>query len=129
VDSALSTWRANPARAFDLLSDARRVNPLSDTADVTSGTIAARVRDWPEMERSFRRALARNPSNWYSHLELGVVVTQNGRFDEATAELRRARALDPREPVIRFALQKALRRERIAPAAIDRALLRSLPVR
>jgi len=58
-----------------------------------------------------------------------VVVTQNGRFDEATAELRRARALDPREPVIRFALQKALRGERIAPAAIDRALLRSLPVR
>ncbi len=129
VDSALSSWRGNPAKAFDLLAEARRVNPLSDTADVTSGTIAARVRDWPVMERSFRRAVERNPSNWYAHLELGVVVSQNGRFDEAIAELRRARALDPREPVIRFALQKALRRERIDPAVIDRALLRSLPVR
>jgi tetratricopeptide (TPR) repeat protein len=129
VDGALSVWRSSPAKAFDLLAQARRVNFLSDTADVTSGTIAAHVRDWPQMERSFRRAVERNPSNWYAHLELGVVATQNGRFDEATAQLGEASALDPREPVIRFALQRALRRQRISPAAVDRALLRSLPVR
>lgn len=128
VEAAVSSWRTSPAKAFDQLAEARRVNPLSDTADVTAGAIAARIRDWPRMERSFRRAVDRNPSSWYAPLELGVLATQRGRFDEALAHLRLARSIDPREPIIRFAFERASRKERIDPATVDRALLRSLPV-
>jgi Flp pilus assembly protein TadD len=129
VDAALSSWRIQPAKAFDQLAQARRVNPLSDTADVTAGAIAARKHDWARMEQSFERAVDRNPSNWYAWLELGVLGTQRGRFDEATRQLQRAQAIDPREPVIRFALQRARRKQAIPPARVDRAILRSLPVR
>jgi Tetratricopeptide repeat/O-Antigen ligase len=129
VDSALASWRAHPAKAFDQLAQARRVNPLSDTADVTAGAIAARRHDWPRMGRSFRRAVERNPSNWYARLELGVLATQKGRFDEAAAQLRRAQSIDPREPIIRYALERVRKKERIPPTTVDRALLRSLPVR
>jgi O-antigen ligase len=128
VNAAVSSWRTNPAQAFDDLHQAHRVNPLSDKADVTAGTIASRLKDWPRMERSYDAAVRRNPGNWYSHLELGVVATVRGRFDEALVQLRRAQALNPRESLIRFALKRAERRQRIDPAAVNRALIESLPV-
>jgi tetratricopeptide (TPR) repeat protein len=128
VDSAVSSWHTNSGQAYDELRTAHDVNRLSDTADVTAGTIAARVKDWGQMQRSFEAAVKRNPYNWYSHLELGVVATVNGRFEEALAHLRKAHSLNPREELIGFALGKAERRQRIDPGVMDRALIRSLPV-
>ena len=51
--------------------------------------------NWAEAERSFTRAIALNPSystgrQWYANF-----LTARGRFDEAVAEMRRARELDP----------------------------------
>ncbi len=56
--------------------------------------------DWPGAEEEFRKAIALNPNDaearqWYSNF-----LTASGRFEEGIAEIDRARALDPLNPVI-----------------------------
>ena len=46
------------------------------------------------------RALERNPSSWYSHLELALVEAAQGRRAAALAQLEMARALNPTEQVL-----------------------------
>ena len=56
--------------------------------------------DWARGEQEFKRAIALNPGyatahHWYGHHLMFV-----GRFEEAVAEMRRARELDPLSPII-----------------------------
>jgi TolB-like protein/DNA-binding winged helix-turn-helix (wHTH) protein/Tfp pilus assembly protein PilF len=56
--------------------------------------------DWQNVESGFRRAISLNPNyatarQWYSEY-----LAATGRFDEALAEIRRAREIDPLSPVI-----------------------------
>ena len=93
-------WRTDPTRATRLLRSAARLEPLSDQAYQVLGTIAERRRDWPLAEQWFRHAATRNDANWYSHLELAIALSKQGKLTAATVEIRRARLLDPREPII-----------------------------
>jgi len=123
VNIAAHTWRADPDGAFAALDRARRLNMLTDLPDVTAGVIASRLGDLRRMRVSFVRALARNPDNWYSHLELGVVYTNEREYRRAVDQLRQARALNPREPLVSFVLDRAVRRRSVSPAVVDRVLL------
>jgi TolB-like protein/lipopolysaccharide biosynthesis regulator YciM len=51
--------------------------------------------DWPRAENEFRRALELNSSNANAHRGLAQYFVSNARFDEALAEIERARELDP----------------------------------
>ncbi len=56
--------------------------------------------DWEGAESSYRRAIALNPNyatarQWYSEY-----LTAMGRFDEALAEIRRAKEIDPLSPIV-----------------------------
>jgi TolB-like protein/DNA-binding winged helix-turn-helix (wHTH) protein/Flp pilus assembly protein TadD len=51
--------------------------------------------DWPAAEVAFRRAIVLNESYAQAHLMLGHVLSQMGRHNDAVAELRRVRELDP----------------------------------
>lgn len=56
--------------------------------------------DWEGSDREYRRAIEINPNyatahQWYSEYLAGM-----GRFDEALAEIRRAKEIDPLSPVI-----------------------------
>ena len=51
--------------------------------------------DWSAAEAAFRRAIVLNESYAQAHLMLGHVLSQTLRHNEAVAELRRARELDP----------------------------------
>jgi len=76
------------------------------------------------MREAFSRALARNPTNWYTHLELALADSQLGRRQAALGELREAKALNPLEPIIddvRTGLQNG---EPIDPSEIDRRFVR-----
>ncbi len=58
--------------------------------------------DWPGAEEDFKRALVLNPSDaearqWYSNF-----LTASSRFEEAAAQIRRARELDPLNAVIQM---------------------------
>jgi serine/threonine-protein kinase len=56
--------------------------------------------DWPGAEVEFRRAIELNPGFVWAHFWLGRYLTWMGRYDEATAELQRAKQLDPLSPFI-----------------------------
>lgn len=109
VDAATTSWRADPARAFHELSLARRLNPLSEQPDVVAGVIAGKLGDVAAERRSFARAVARNPLNWYAHLRLGLVEASQGRRSVALAEVREALRLDPRDPIIRATVARVRR--------------------
>jgi eukaryotic-like serine/threonine-protein kinase len=56
--------------------------------------------------RELRRAIELSPSLALAHQYLGISFAKEGRFDEASAELLKARELDPLSPII--ARQEAL---------------------
>ncbi len=72
---------------------------LDDTLAEAHASLAAfRYRydwDWVNSEIEFKRALGLNPSYAEGHREYAVFLRTAGKFDEAIAEARRARELDP----------------------------------
>jgi tetratricopeptide (TPR) repeat protein len=56
--------------------------------------------DWAGAEREFRRAIELNPNYSTARQFHGELLESEGRFDEAIAELKRARQLDPFAPRI-----------------------------
>jgi serine/threonine protein kinase/tetratricopeptide (TPR) repeat protein len=56
--------------------------------------------DWPGAEREFRRAIDLNPSLAEAHDGLAQYLMANERYDEAIAEVERAKRLDPLSPII-----------------------------
>ena len=56
--------------------------------------------DWETAEREFRRAIELNPNYATAHHWYAEHLTWRGRFDEAFAEIERARRLDPLSLII-----------------------------
>ena len=100
--SASGVWRDDPDLAYSHLELAAKLNPLSAEPLVRKGLIAAELGDEAEARRSFERALEREPTSWYSHLQLALIAEAAGRDGEAAAEIRRARALNPQDPILRI---------------------------
>jgi hypothetical protein len=121
VNRAASLWPQDAPRAFALLDRARRLNPLSDRADVVGGAIASRLRLYPQMRARFANAVVRSPDDWYANLELGIAASLVGDRSLASASLRRAERLNPHEPVIQTVLRRFRSGRRIDPDAVDRA--------
>ena len=55
--------------------------------------------DWPGSEAAYRKALDLDPNNAHAYCMLGVLLGTAGRHTEARAAMRRARELDPLQPV------------------------------
>jgi TolB-like protein len=56
--------------------------------------------DWPAAEAAYRKAVALDPSYALAHRMLGVLLGTDGRHEEARSCLRRARELDPLQPMM-----------------------------
>jgi TolB-like protein/Tfp pilus assembly protein PilF len=70
----------------------------STSAEATAATAyinAFYEYDWTAAERRFRAAIRLNASDAFAHQAYGYFLTVQGRFQEATEEIRRARASDP----------------------------------
>jgi hypothetical protein len=107
IDAAVAA-AATPDRAAALLRSAASWNRLSDAAALTDATLAANAGDRVRERRALRAALARNRSNWYAYLMLGIVDGQEHRLDAARANLAQARRLSPIDGVVIYA-QRRLR--------------------
>jgi O-antigen ligase len=116
VEQAARGWRVDSAASYTALERARKLNLLSDRPDVFAGTIAARRHEWARATDAFERALQRNPTNWYARLELGVLEAMSGRRAAALEELRTADELNPRDPLIDFAIKRVSARR---PVSLD----------
>jgi adenylate cyclase len=77
--------------------------------------------DWRGAERECRRALELNPSSADARERYGLVLSLEGRFDEALDQLRLAQSLDPLSPRTGWVLASALYWARHYDAAIAEA--------
>ena len=106
VARAGETWRAAPSAAFDRLDRARDLNPLSARPDLTAGAIALELGEPAIARRRFAAALEREQRNWFAAFARGLAASQLGERAAARADFLRARALDPREPLVLEALER-----------------------
>ena len=58
--------------------------------------------DWAGAEKEFQRAITLNPSDAVAHQWYSNFLTASSRFEEASTEIARARALDPLNAVIQM---------------------------
>ena len=64
--------------------------------------------DWASAEQEYKTALALNPSYATAHLRYAELLSSLGRHDEAVAEIRRARELDPLSLLMRSSVGRFL---------------------
>ena len=96
TDLAASRWPASPAVAFDRLSLARRLNPLSDEADVIAAVISQRLNTNTARERAaWDRALAQ-PEQLVRPAEAGAPRRACGPPDRQARPDRDREAPQPR---------------------------------
>jgi TolB-like protein/DNA-binding winged helix-turn-helix (wHTH) protein/Flp pilus assembly protein TadD len=93
--------RAIRAPARDAAREAVRLEPRLAEAQVSQGLVDFWLEwKWPDAERTLHRAIPLNPSYPLAHLVLGNVFSYSGRHREAMEEIRRARELDPLDPMM-----------------------------
>jgi TolB-like protein/DNA-binding winged helix-turn-helix (wHTH) protein/Flp pilus assembly protein TadD len=96
-DAAPSAMAA-PAR--DAAAHALRTNPELAEAQLAQGYVYWLLDwDWTASETALRHAIRLDPSNAWAHMVLGHVLSQMGRQAEGEAAMRRARELEPLEPM------------------------------
>lgn len=127
--SAYAVQRTDPALTLTRLDRAADLDPLS-AGPLVGAAVIARTNGQAEHARDFlRRALEREPDNWFAHFEAGLVHATQRRWASAARELARAHALNPRQPVIADVQDAVRTRSPVDAAAAERALSEQLSVR
>jgi O-antigen ligase len=123
VQSAARIWSTAPRKAYSDLSDAARLNPLSDEANLVAGTIALRFGDLARADHEFSLALARSPRDAYATLERGAIASSRGEARRALSLLERAVRLNPRDPLARQALALVREGRHVSVEELNRSIL------
>jgi hypothetical protein len=123
TNAAVRDWHADPKLARTELDRANSLNPLSVAPDYAAAAIATRLGDWAWMDASLRDAIARDPDDWYSHFYLGLVEDVLHHRPASLAALRRAHALNPREPLVQAALQEVRTGKTVSIRSYDNQLI------
>ena len=112
--------RAEERAAADLggalqdLDRARSLNPASLDPDLAEGRLAISARRYDDARAAFEHSLTVE-DNWLAHYELALIASARGRFAAAGADLRRAQALNARDPVLRRLSRSIAARRRVDP--------------
>jgi TolB-like protein/DNA-binding winged helix-turn-helix (wHTH) protein len=77
--------------------------------------------DWQGAEAGFRKAAALDPTNAAAHRMLGHTLSQSGRHREAEPAMRRARELEPLDPINHALSSQVAFQSRDFSAAIEHA--------
>jgi TolB-like protein/Tfp pilus assembly protein PilF len=102
----MSTWYAAPQQEFMPKAKAAALKALAlDESMAEAHASLALVAenydyDWQTAEKEFRRAIQLNPDYATAHQWYAEYLAWQGRFDEALAEIERARQLDPMSLII-----------------------------
>lgn len=122
LSRAYSDAPAQPSSALERLERAAEINPLDSEALVAKGVVAQRIGRNRVAIDAFRRAIERDPENWFAHLEIGLVLALDGRPKEAERSVREALALNPDQPITREVLKTVRRGEALSANAVERRL-------
>jgi DNA-binding winged helix-turn-helix (wHTH) protein/thioredoxin-like negative regulator of GroEL len=117
---AYSFLSENP-RAKVAAERALEIDPRLPEAHATLGITSLLYDfDWPAAERHFKRAIELNPSYPTAHHWYAFYFASQRRFDEALAEIERARALDPTSLIINTDVAQILLYARRYDEAIEK---------
>ena len=125
VQSAARIWTYAPQKAYARLSDAARLNPLSDEAYLVAGGIALRYGELTRADHEFSLALGRSPGDAYAVLERGAIASTRGERREALRLLERAARLNPRDPLTRQALVLVRAGQVVSVQELNRSILQT----
>jgi hypothetical protein len=110
--------------AYGDFDTAAALNPLSPQPYLAAGTLAVGRGQDAVARRAFARALALE-EGWFPHFELALLDGRNRRTAaSARAEIARAAALNPHDPLVVEARRLIDRGAPIDPAAVNRSALR-----
>jgi TolB-like protein/DNA-binding winged helix-turn-helix (wHTH) protein/Flp pilus assembly protein TadD len=109
-------------RARDTAARALRADPDLVEAQYASAFVQWQFEwNWPAAEAGFRKAIALSPDHAWSHISLAHLLSQTGRHDEARATARRARELEPLEPMMHAMSSQMAAQARDYTAALEHA--------
>jgi tetratricopeptide (TPR) repeat protein len=123
VQSAARIWPVASATAYARLTDAARLNPLSDEPYVVAGSIALREGELARADHDFALALGRTPGDAYATLERGAIASARGERGAALVLLERAQRLDPRDQLTGAALRLVRSGGRVDIGELNRSIL------
>jgi tetratricopeptide (TPR) repeat protein len=123
-ERATAIWRTDPAKAYRDLDRASGLDPLSDQARLTEGTIALQRRELERARRAFEAALERE-DGWLAHFELALILAAQGDRGAATRQLDAAEAVNPQEPAIPAARQEIESGKVVDPVRLNKRLFES----
>jgi Tfp pilus assembly protein PilF len=89
------------------------LDPASSAANYNLGSSLARSGAYAEAEKHYRAALKKSP-NSQTYAGLGIVLSRQGRTDEAIANLKAAIEADPKNTVAQQELAQVLGSKRPA---------------
>jgi tetratricopeptide (TPR) repeat protein len=101
------------------LAWAARVDPLSADPPLVRAIVARRAGRPDVALRALREAGRREPGRWLVPFELGLLHAAQGRRGLAVAQLDRAFALNPAQPVIQTARRQVVTGRRVDPDAVE----------
>jgi tetratricopeptide (TPR) repeat protein len=100
---ALASREANDDIAAEKeLRRALELDPSLPTVNGTLGDVLVRMGEGAAAVEALGRELEVNPNHFDSHLLLGLLLRQDSKTDEAMAHLRKALALRPGDPGVRY---------------------------
>jgi len=123
TDQALALGRTNPTRAYALLRDAGRLNPLSETPPLAEATLAANAGDRARERRALLAALRRNRWDWYAYMMLGIIAGREHHLAVSRVYIARARRLSPLDQVALYAQQRLDRGSPMTEHEVGQVLL------
>ncbi len=86
---------------------------------VASGLTWRQCRIYRDVEALWRDTLAKNPSAWMAHTNLGLLLVRQGRIDEGIAHYRESIRLEPDNVEARLDLGEVLQRQGRSDEAIE----------
>jgi hypothetical protein len=98
---------AGPGRqAWALLRSAAALNPFSEQPALAEASLAASAGQPTREAQAFRRALERNPYDWYAYLMLGIIAGRQHHPARARADLAHAQRLTPHDNLVHYAQKR-----------------------
>lgn len=126
TNAAYRDYTADPGRALTRLERAASLDFLAPEPLVAKGVIARRLGRTSLARSALRRAIEREPDDWFAHFELGLLELEAGRSALARGSVERAARLNPRQPLVRFVAARARAGEQIDATAVERRLYQQL---
>jgi tetratricopeptide (TPR) repeat protein len=118
-----------PQTALDRLERAANLDPLAADPLIGRAVLARRIGRPGAARADLQEAVDREAKNWFAWFELALFEAQQRRWAASDRAIRRAKGLNPRQPLLDDAARSIARRQRVDPLAYERALTGQLSQR